>query len=168
MVSGVGFLGAGVIFKDSGSVRCLNTAATVWCSAAIGATCGLGQLPYAATLCGFVLLTNIVLRPLAYRFHPIQQSGGEEQDVTYTFELICRVEDEAHMRTLLLHAMGNKSLLLTSLSSEDLEGSPKVKVSALIKGLGRQDESLEQLVAQLSLEPGVTSVSWAVRAQALE
>lgn len=33
VVSGVGFLGAGVIFKDSGSVRGLNTAATIWCSA---------------------------------------------------------------------------------------------------------------------------------------
>jgi uncharacterized membrane protein YhiD involved in acid resistance len=37
VVSGVGFLGAGVIFKDGASVRGLNTAATIWCSAAIGA-----------------------------------------------------------------------------------------------------------------------------------
>ena len=36
IVSGVGFLGAGVIFKDGASVRGLNTAATIWCSAAIG------------------------------------------------------------------------------------------------------------------------------------
>lgn len=37
VVSGAGFLGAGVIFKDGNNVRGLNTAATVWCSAAIGA-----------------------------------------------------------------------------------------------------------------------------------
>ena len=43
VVSGIGFLGAGVIFKDGGSVRGLNTAATIWCSAAIGAICGLGN-----------------------------------------------------------------------------------------------------------------------------
>src|SRR6202046_4896013 len=43
VVSGVGFLGAGVIFKDGGSVRGLNTAATIWCSAAIGAIAGLGN-----------------------------------------------------------------------------------------------------------------------------
>ena len=167
VVSGVGFLGAGVIFKDGGSVRGLNTAATIWCSAAIGAICGLGQLPYAATVCGAVLLTNIALRPLAYRLHPIQQTG-EEQELTYVFELICRMEDESHMRALLLHAMANKSLILTSLRSEDLEGSSKLKVSALIKGLGRQDASLEQLVARLSLEAGVTSVSWAVSTPVLE
>jgi putative Mg2+ transporter-C (MgtC) family protein len=37
VVSGVGFLGAGAIFKDGANVRGLNTAATIWCSAAIGA-----------------------------------------------------------------------------------------------------------------------------------
>src|SRR6202023_3811215 len=40
VVSGVGFLGAGVIFKDGANVRGLNTAATIWLSAAIGALSG--------------------------------------------------------------------------------------------------------------------------------
>jgi len=43
VVSGIGFLGAGVIFKDAGSVRGLNTAATIWCSAAIGALSWTGE-----------------------------------------------------------------------------------------------------------------------------
>jgi len=59
-VSGVGFLGAGVIFKDGASVRGLNTAATIWCSAAIGALCGLGAMPFALLLAAAVLLTNMV------------------------------------------------------------------------------------------------------------
>src|SRR5579862_7313267 len=50
VVSGVGFLGAGVIFKDAGSVRGLNTAATIWCSAAIGAISGLGNALHALVL----------------------------------------------------------------------------------------------------------------------
>jgi len=71
VVSGVGFLGAGVIFKDGANVRGLNTAATIWCSAAIGALCGLGSLNLAAVLGFAVVLTNVVLRPLAYRLHPV-------------------------------------------------------------------------------------------------
>jgi hypothetical protein len=51
-------------------------------------------------------------------------------------EWICRIEDEASGRALLPHTMANKSLLLTSLSSKDLLSSPKLKVSANIKGLG--------------------------------
>ena len=167
VVSGVGFLGAGVIFKDTGSVRGLNTAATLWCSAAIGAISGLGRPLNALILAVAVLATNVILRPLAYRLYPAQ-SSGEEQEVTYGFELACRQEDEAHMRALLLQAMSRSSLTLTALRSEDIEGTPKMKVTAQIKGLGRQDDALEQLVVRLSLEAGVSSVSWTIHPQVLE
>lgn len=167
VVSGVGFLGAGVIFKDAGSVRGLNTAATIWCSAAIGAISGLGRPLHALILAGAVLVANVVLRPLAYRLYPAQ-SSGEEQEVTYGFELACNQADEAHMRALLLQAMSRSALTLTALRSEDIEGTPKMKVTAQIKGLGRQDDALEQLVVRLSLEAGVSSVSWTVHPQVLE
>ena len=168
VVSGIGFLGAGVIFKDAGSVRGLNTAATIWCSAAIGAISGLGNPLLALILTAAVLSTNIVLRPLAYRLYPAHASGGEEQEATYGFELICNPDSEAHMRALLLQAMSRSRLTLTALRSEDIEGTSKMKVTAQIKGLGRQDEALEQLVVRLSLEAGVSSVSWAVHTQVLE
>lgn len=167
VVSGIGFLGAGVIFKDAGSVRGLNTAATIWCSAAIGAISGLGNPLQALILTAAVLSTNIVLRPLAYRLYPAQ-APGEEQEATYEFELICHPDGEAHMRALLLQGMSRSRLTLTALRSEDIEGTPRMKVTAQIKGLGRQDEALEQLVVRLSLEAGVSSVSWAVHSRVLE
>ena len=167
VVSGVGFLGAGVIFKDGGSVRGLNTAATIWCSAAIGAICGLGNPLHALVLAAAVLCTNLVLRPLTYRLYPAQAASAE-QEVSYGFELICRPEDEAHMRALLLQTMSRSPLTLTSLRSEDIEGTNKMKITARIAGLGRQQEALEQLVVRLSLEAGVSSVSWAVTAEVLE
>ncbi len=40
----VGFLGAGAIMKDGGNARGLNTAATLWCSAAVGACAGAGEM----------------------------------------------------------------------------------------------------------------------------
>jgi putative Mg2+ transporter-C (MgtC) family protein len=53
VVSGIGFLGAGLIFREGLNVRGLNTAATLWCSAAIGVLAGAGYLIYAtlATAC---------------------------------------------------------------------------------------------------------------------
>ena len=167
VVSGVGFLGAGVIFKDSGGVRGLNTAATIWCSAAVGAISGLGRPLHALLVALAVLLTNLVIRPLAYRLHPVQSVAGE-QEVTYAFELICRPEDEAHMRALMLQSMARSSLVLASLRSEDIEGTNRMKVTAQIRGVGRQHEALEQAVVRLSLEAGVSSVSWAVKAESLE
>lgn len=167
VVSGVGFLGAGVIFKDSGGVRGLNTAATIWCSAAIGAICGLGSPLHAALLAVAVLAANIGLRPLAYRLHPAQTANGD-QEVVYVLDLVCRPEDEAHMRALMLQEMSRSSLSLAALRSEDIEGTSRMKVTARIVGIGRQDVSLEQLVLRLSLEPGVSSVSWIVQAEVPE
>src|ERR1700678_1471011 len=58
IVSGVGFLGAGVIFKDGANVRGLNTAETNWCSSPTGVTRGLGSLNLALLLAASVLATN--------------------------------------------------------------------------------------------------------------
>ncbi len=66
------------------------------------------------------------------------------------------------MRALLLQAMTRSPLILSALRSEDIDGAPKLKVTARIRGLGRQDDALEQMVVRLSLEPGVSSVSWVV------
>jgi putative Mg2+ transporter-C (MgtC) family protein len=122
---------------------------------------------YAAAVAAAVLVANIGLRPLAYRLHPVQQDGSE-QEIDYSFELVCRGEDEAPMRALLLQTLSQSRLTLIGLRSEDIEGTSKLRVSAQIRGLGRQNEALEQMVARLSLEAGVTSVSWAVTAQAIE
>lgn len=167
VVSGVGFLGAGVIFKDAGGVRGLNTAATIWCSAAIGAICGLGNPLHALILTAAVLGANVVLRRLAYRLYPAH-SAGEEQEITYAFDLICGPADEAHMRALMLQGLSQSSLILTGLRSEDIESSGRMKVTAQIKSLGRRDDALEQLVVRLSLEPGVSSVNWTVRSDVIE
>jgi len=65
IVTGVGFLGAGVIFKDSSSIHGLTTAATIWCSAATGTLAGLGFLGFATLFAVSILITNVALRPLA-------------------------------------------------------------------------------------------------------
>jgi putative Mg2+ transporter-C (MgtC) family protein len=128
---------------------------------------GLGNPLHALIVTLAVLSTNIILRPLSYRLYPAQVSS-EEQEVTYGLELHCRPEDEAHMRALMLQGMSQSPLTLVSLRSEDIEGANKMKVAARIRGLGRQDQALEGLVVRLSLEAGVSSVSWAVQAEVME
>ena len=65
VVSGIGFLGAGVIMREGLTVRGLNTAATLWCSAAVGTLAGTGQTHLAAAGTFVVLLANFGLPPLA-------------------------------------------------------------------------------------------------------
>jgi putative Mg2+ transporter-C (MgtC) family protein len=65
VVSGIGFLRAGVIMREGLSIRGLNTAATLWCSAAVGSLCGLGFAKEAVIGAAGVLGANVLFRPLA-------------------------------------------------------------------------------------------------------
>ena len=62
MVTGIGFLGAGVILKDGKKIRGLTTAATLWCDAAIGILCAGGAIFEAILGTLIILFANIILR----------------------------------------------------------------------------------------------------------
>src|ERR1700748_1601710 len=87
VVSGVGFLGAGVIMKQDNNVWGLNTAATLWCSAAVGACAGADLAIEAVTLTAFVLAGNTLLRPLVNAINraPLNEAATEAiYDVSMT------------------------------------------------------------------------------------
>src|ERR1039457_2042620 len=65
IMPGIGFLGAGMIMRDGLHVRGLNTAATLWCSAAIGTLVGAGERAMPALAALTVVVANVVLRELA-------------------------------------------------------------------------------------------------------
>jgi len=163
VVSGIGFLGAGVIMREGLNVRGLNTAATLWCSAAVGVLSGLGQLVEASVGAIAILGANIVLRGMTQRINRQDVKSATESEHRYRVTVTCREEDEVRVRTLLLHAVAGMSLVLQSLTSIDVEDAPgRVEVSAeLTATLGNQAQ-LEQLVSRISLETGVTSVRWAI------
>lgn len=64
VMTGVGFLGAGMIMRDGTTVRGLSTAATMWCVAAIGLLAGAAETVGALLLAAMVLAVNILLRPV--------------------------------------------------------------------------------------------------------
>jgi putative Mg2+ transporter-C (MgtC) family protein len=66
------------------------------------------------------------------------------------------------MRGILLQTVSRMPVSLYALRSEDTEGENEIMIDADLRTSFRNDESLEQLVARLSLEEGVTSVSWRV------
>jgi putative Mg2+ transporter-C (MgtC) family protein len=67
VVTGVGFLCAGLIWHEGGTVRGMNTAATVWCSCAVGVFAGFGMILWAALVTALVVLANIALHYVEHR-----------------------------------------------------------------------------------------------------
>lgn len=88
IISGVGFLCSGVIFKDSGSVRGMNTAATLWCTAAIGILASTRMYAMAVTAAVLLIGSNLILRPLARKVNPI--AAGEENEKQYRISVTCQ------------------------------------------------------------------------------
>jgi putative Mg2+ transporter-C (MgtC) family protein len=161
VVSGIGFLGAGIIFREGLQVTGLNTAATLWCSAAVGLLAGSGHPLHAALATFFVVLVNLTLRPLVRIINrqPITQA---ETDSCYRVRVVCRNPEEAHIRALLLQSTGSGQLSLRRLDSTDLAESGRVEVTAQLTSAVKSDAILEQVVGRLSLEPTVSAASWSV------
>ena len=161
VVSGVGFLGAGVIFKDGLNIRGLDTAATIWCSAAVGALAGWGQLVVAAVTAAIVLLTNTLVRPMVTHIDRKQATAKEIR--SYELAAVCAAADEHDVRDLLLAAVLQNDLSLRSVRrTKGRDGFDKViyTITAEVVGKTAGHNKIEQAASQLGAHSRVASATW--------
>jgi putative Mg2+ transporter-C (MgtC) family protein len=161
IVTGIGFLGAGVILREGINVHGLNTAATLWCSAMVGTFAGGGYWVPSVVAAGFVIATNLLLRPMVRRLND-RMLAAAHVETHYTVEITCKGVEEAHVRAQLLQALSQAGLGLRRIDSEDIPESAKVAVTAQAVAATRNDGALEQIVGRLSLEPHVSAATWQV------
>ena len=161
IVTGIGFLGAGVILREGVNVHGLNTAATLWCSAMVGTFAGGGMFAASMLAAGFIIVTNLFLRPLVRQLNRriLTATNVETQ---YRVEVTSRGAEEAHVRSVLLHALSQAGLGLRRIDSEDIPDTSKVAVTAQAVSANRNDTALEQIVGRLSLEPYVSAATWQI------
>jgi len=162
VVSGIGFIGAGVIIRQGVNISGLNTAATLWCSAAVGSLAGSGHITMAGIGAICILLTNLCLRPVQRWINrsPVDHS---EVETNYRLKVVCRREDEIDIRRQLLDAIDLNTLSLRSLHSEDLDEPDKMQVYADVHALGREEQKLEKIVAILCVNPSVSAAQWKIQ-----
>jgi len=156
VVSGVGFLGAGAIIKDGASIRGLNTAATLWCSAAVGACAGSGHLLEAVFVTVLLVGINLVLRPIS-RFID-RRSAIHDINVVYTLRVVCPAESEVQVRALLLRAIAERRLLLRHLRTADIGGGEEVSISAEVEAEHRDDALIDGVADALRGDETVRAV----------
>lgn len=154
VVSGIGFLGAGVILRDGNKIKGLNTAATLWCVAAIGVLSGMGMLIEASIGTGLVLISNIFLRLISIS---IMDKVKKYQKEKCTIKISCKKDIEIDIRKSLSKAMLKNDLSLKSLEKNEIT-QEDVKLKAIVTTI--KPSLIEDLVKKISIEPGVTSISW--------
>ena len=162
VVSGIGFLGAGVILKDGTDIRGLNTAATLWCSAAVGTLSGSGMAAEAATLAGFVLAGNTLLRPLVnwVNRRPIDPDVTEAR---YSVHATCLPRDVSEVRDLLDAELDRASYPVREFETLS-DGDDQMELAAVLVPTTAEDAELDAVVAALSASPKVLSATWSVEA----
>ena len=163
VVSGIGFLGAGVIMKQGSSVWGLNTAPTLWCSAAIGTLAAYGMYDAAITGTIGVIAAHVGLRPLGRAIN--RRIRTSDVEITYLFRIGARTDQGPSVRALLLESLRGQPLLLKSLKSDAVDHTDKVEIRAMLMSTSRQNSLLEHIVSGFSLEPGVSGVSWEILAE---
>ncbi len=164
VISGIGFLGAGVILKDGTNIRGLNTAATLWSSAAVGTLSGSGMPAEAATLAAFVLAGNTLLRPLVNWVNRRPITAGVTE-ATYLVLVTCEPKDVSSVRDLLDAELDRAQYPIRAIETLS-DGDEQVELAATLVPTTAEDSELDAVVTELEASPLILSATWSVEATA--
>jgi putative Mg2+ transporter-C (MgtC) family protein len=158
IVVGVGFIGGGLLFRDGTQTRGINTAATLWCSAAVGTLCGLGQTAEASMAATILVIANTLLRDVAKRLE-LRMGLGDVLTEHLTFEVECDPAYAVSVRNSLEQALQQRHGELRSVSEiRTMEANTKIIATATFEGVDILVDVDAILLA--SQQWNVVSVSW--------
>ncbi len=163
VVSGIGFLGAGVIMKEGLNVRGLNTAATLWCSAAVGAYAGVDKIAEAALMTFFVIACNTMLRPLVSMINRIPLKS-ESIEATYSVHVTTETEHVDVVREAMKHLLKGGSYPVAEIDVVERRDDQTEIVATLTSTEVDADE-LDDIIRRIRNLPNVTHASWTASTQ---
>lgn len=154
VVSGIGFIGAGVILRDGKDIRGLNTAATLWCSAAIGTLTALNLIGEAVIGVLYILLSNILLRFVS---RTIMKKINQKAEY-YIMTIECELDKEMAVKNLLIQKLKSQKNILKTFSTK--KGEKSVSIEAHLEILNDGIESVDSIINRLCIEPGIVSTQY--------
>ena len=154
VVSGIGFIGAGVILRDGKDIRGLNTAATLWCSAAIGTLTALGLIGEAVIGVLYILLSNILLRFVS---RTIMKKINQKAEY-YIMTIECELDKEMAVKNLLIQKLKSQKNILKTFNTK--KGEKTVLIEAHLEILNDGIESVDSIINRLCIEPGIISTQY--------
>ncbi|QNI37812.1 MgtC/SapB family protein [Edaphobacter albus] len=159
VVSGVGFLGAGAIMKDGGSIRGLNTAATLWCSAAVGACAGAGEMLDAVFVTVLLIGINSVLRPLS-RYIDQRSLAMMDTQALYRLRLFCESDSQVDAEYQVTRAIASRLLVLREIRVEKVEETDTSVIQAILESPAHDKTDLSAIAEDLRSFSWTRSVEW--------
>ncbi|MGC1380648.1 MAG: MgtC/SapB family protein [Candidatus Baltobacteraceae bacterium] len=158
VVTGVGFIAGGVILRTGMNVSGLNTAATIWATAAVGALAGFGLWAQAIAGATAVVLFNVLLQPLADRLDA-RHFHHDRRETIYKLTVLCDREKQPAIGDAVVAGVSAGGLNVHSMTRRETEGR-QIELYAEIHAAKPADATIERLSAQVLEMPGVGSIEW--------
>ncbi|MBP1039985.1 MgtC/SapB family protein [Vagococcus sp. BWB3-3] len=155
VVSGIGFLTGGVIIRDGFTVTGINTAATLWCSAAVGTLIGSDFIYEGLIGAVLIMIVNTLLRDISRRMDSFSDKQIKER--LYYVSITCDRESEVMIRTRMIQLMNQLQLNFTKLSFLDVS-KRETEVSLIVEGVGVEQALVQLFIEKLSYEEGILAV----------
>lgn len=163
IVSGIGFLGAGVIISDGTKIKGINTAASIWASASVGILCCLDRWWFAAMVAGTIVLAHIVIHPITEFITKKQEYNKGKSDKLETFyriSIVCSEENADEIKKNIIEYFRElDDVLLRNLEMSDADGG-NVKVRAEISTKRKNNELVEHIITHVGKHEDIISTGW--------
>ena len=165
VVSGVGFLGAGLILRDGAKISGLSTAATIWTTAAVGILCTLENIYYAIIVAAAIVIVHLVLHPLSDYINKkshYNKDRRDKEETTYKISILCKESSEIDIRSHLIKTIREKNdVLLHNLESND-SSNGDVNIKAYITTAKKNNDVVESIIVHIGKDEGIISAGWKI------
>ncbi|HDU8497244.1 TPA: MgtC/SapB family protein [Morganella morganii] len=152
VVSGIGFIGAGVIMRQDGGIQGLNTSATIWCSGAIGAAAGSNMYAIAILSTFFVLIINVLLRPVVNVID--RKPLSEQSEITHNINIMTNVKNGKAVIEKIRLTLAKKNIQMLDFSINPF-GSNEIMIKAVLNVTSITPEEMNNILDELNKESQV-------------
>lgn len=159
VVSGIGFLAGGIILRDGFSVTGLNTAATLWCTAAVGAMIGASFVKEGFLAAVMIVLVNIVIRFVSQSFDQFAEEYRPNQAAKENCFLIVTGRNSAEMilRTEIITQLDRYYLSFCHFQCQDL-ADDITQLQVEIEPTATIELAMQEIIANLSKKKDVLEI----------
>ena len=165
VVSGIGFLGAGLIIRDGINIRGLSTAATIWTTAAVGVLCTLPDIWFSVIVAVAIVFLHLLLHPLSNYVNKKNHYNKElieRVECTYKITIVCTESSEIDIRSHLVKTIHDKdNVLLHTLESNETDDK-NIKIRAYVTTPKKNNDAIESLLTHIGKDEGIISAGWKI------
>lgn len=158
IVTGIGFLGAGAIMKEGFNVSGLNTAATIWCSGAVGCLAGLGFWYEASIGTFFVIISHLVLRPVENRIEKRTLSNNGNSRFRLIIKCGLQVKDD--VRESIFKSIAVHNNLKVSTYNVEFVTEQNVNIEIMLKVIDKPDEDILLINNTINQLKDIQLIKW--------